>query len=339
MYLRLTILFLLMLLLSPAQLCAKPSTAAVNAESLVGTWNILDQNNALIDSIEITIAVAKKNTARFSFTQASHTEQDSLEGYLTNDTVIFDLINLANTQTYIAKVDFDLGGGPGVEIKTKLADCTGGLDDSDVAKKNRKRLANDSMRCNGSAFNDSTERAIKFVKQGTNAASIASNGATAAETLTNETKVATRVEGAWSLSGSHPSIVRRMAIKDISSNHLGYKFTYRLLNNKTKLANLNESDFETANRTGYIVNNFMVINPTVFYANNELFVVRLANTLKQGTAREIRTPNGDCFQLRVPVASTLACTPNDSSSRTSSISKRIDNRKARRINSNVVIAF
>ncbi len=315
--------------------------AVSNAESLTGIWDVLDANDAVIDSIEVTIVVAKKNTARFSYKQLSLTSDiNSLEGFLTKDTVIFDLIKLGQTQTYIAQVDFDLGGGPGVEIKTELADCVTGVDSTTVLKKYRDRLATDSARCDGSSLNDAVLTNIKFVKRGTSAALVPSSNSISADILANETKVSNRVEAAWSVhDNGKASIQRRLVIKDISSTYLGYQFTYRLLNNTTKLSNLSEADFETADRVGFIVNDYMIINPTVFAKRNELFILKLDATLEQAQGRELLTDDGDCFPFKINVIGKMACTPNDSSLKKFSSTKRIDGRNASKIDTNLVIIF
>ncbi len=330
-----------LLLLSQGLVKAKPNVTADTSEVLVGTWDILDANDALIDSIEVTIVVAKNNTARFSYKQLSLTsDTNSLEGFLTKDTVIFDLINLGQTQTYVAQIDFDLAGGPGFEIKTKLADCVVGVDASSVIKKFRDRLADDSARCDGSSFNDSAVANIKFVKRGVSAALVPSSNAISTDILDDETKVSNRVEAAWSVHDSgKDSIHRRLVIKDITSTYLGYKFTYRLLNNTTKLSNLSQADFETADRIGFIVNNYMIINPTIFAKRDELFILKLDSTLGQGSGRELRSDNGDCFPFKVNVIGKMACTPNDSSLKKFSSSTRIDGRKAAKIDTNLVIIF
>jgi hypothetical protein len=291
------------------------SPAVDNSEQLVGIWDILGANDAVIDSIEVTIVVAKKNTARFSYKQLSlGSEINSLEGFLTNDTVIFDLINLGQVQTYIAKVDFNIVGGPGFEIKTKLADCVTGVSSTAVVKKYRDRLTEDSADCDGSNFNDSVVTNVKFVKRGVSASLVSSTNTAPADILADEAKVSKRVEAAWSVHDSaNAAIARRLVIKDISSTHLGYRFTYRLLNNITPLANLSEADFETADRVGFIVNDYMIINPTIFAKRDELFILKLDTTLEQGIGREVRTDNGDCFPFKVNVIGTMACTPNDSS--------------------------
>ncbi len=320
---------------------AKVNVGADNAEALVGTWDILNTNGTVIDSIEVTIAVAKANTARFSYKQLSlDSDINSLEGFLTQDTVIFDLINLGKTQTYVAQVDFTLAGGPGIEIKTQLADCVTGIESSTVVKKYRERLADASARCDGSSLNDSTVANIKFVKRGVNAALVPSSNSIADEIIAGETKAANRIEAAWSIQDSgHDSIQRRLVIKDITSTYLGYKFTYRLLNNITKLSNLSQSDFQTADRVGFVANNYMILNPTVFSKRNELFILKLDTTLEQGGGRELRTDNGDCFPFKINVIGKMACTPNDSSLIKSSTSRRIDGRHAGKIETNLVIVF
>lgn len=312
-----------------------------NAEQLVGIWDILNANNAVMDSIEVTIVVAKKSTARFSYKQLSlNSTTNSLEGFLTDDTVIFDLINLGQVQTYIAQVDFDIPGGPGFEIKTRLADCVTGVDSTTVVKKFRDRLADDSARCDGSSFNDSVLSNIKFVKRGVSSSLVPSTKTISADILADKVKVSKRVEAAWSVNASRsPATMRRLVIKDISSTYVGYKFTYRLLNNTTKLANLSQADFQTADRVGFIVNNFMIINPTVFAERNELFILKLDANLTQAMGRELLTDNGDCFPFKVNVIGVMACTPNDSSFKRFSNSKRINDRKASKIDTNLVIVF
>lgn len=329
-------MLVLLTLASVPALAASP--VADNSEQLVGIWDILDANDTVLDSIDVTIVVAKKSTARFSYRQLSlSSETNSLEGFLTNDTVVFDLINLGQAQTYIAKIDFDLAGGPGFQVKTRLADCVDGVESAAVLKKFRSRLADDSARCDGFNFNDSAVTNIKLVKRGVSTALVSSTASVPVEISAEEAKFAKRVEAAWSVHGNGSQ--RRLVIKDISSTHLGYRFTYRLLNNTTKLANLSEGDFETADRVGFIVNDYMVINPTLFSKRNELFIIKLDTTLEKGLGREVRTDNGDCFPFKVNVIGVMACTPNDSSSLKTSSSKRIEGQNAMKIDTNLIIVF
>ena len=103
MHKRLFVIILLSMIFGTSWTSVRALSPAVdNSEQLVGIWDILGANDAVIDSIEVTIVVAKKNTARFSYKQLSlGSEINSLEGFLTNDTVIFDLINLiGNIQIY-----------------------------------------------------------------------------------------------------------------------------------------------------------------------------------------------------------------------------------------------
>lgn len=330
-------IILILLILMPV------SRAAGNADQLVGTWHIYDSTNTLIDSIEITVVVSKKNISRFSYKQASHLDlkENSLQGYLFGNYIVFDLINMGYAQTYIAEIDFDNDSGPGVEVKTKLANCTVvGQDTSLVKKKFSSRLAADSAQCDASSFHASDLADIKFVKDGADINLVSTDNSPSDSTVNKESKFQNRIEGIWSVAGSQPSLRRRIVIKDLAAHHLGYSFTYRLLNNSTSLGNVSEVDFETANRHGFIVNNYMMINTTRFDKPDELLLLKLnTNTLKSGSGKELSTTNADCFPLKNPDPDVMICTPNDSSSKTTSTTSRYGRRKANKVETNLSIDF
>ncbi|MDA0772820.1 MAG: hypothetical protein O3C63_07745 [Cyanobacteria bacterium] len=337
---KITISILLILLLQPA---LDSRAANTNGTALIGTWSIFDSTNQLIDTVDITFVVSKENNSRFSYTQGSHQdlEENSLQGFLFGDYIVFDLINMGFAQTYIAEIDFENNTGPGVEVKTQLAACTTvGIDATLVKKKHGDRLAVDSAQCNASSFFASSLSTIKFVKSGADINTVPTTN-TASETILNEeNKYQNKVEGIWTIAGNKPSIRRRLVIKDIAAHHLGYSFTYRLLNNSTRLGKIGESDFESADRNGFIVNNYMMINSSRFDKPNELFLLKLNNsTLKSARGKELRASNADCFPLKTPTVNIKVCTPNDSSSKTANLVSRIGGRSARKVETNLSIDF
>ena len=327
-----------LILIMPVSWAANP-----NADQLIGTWHIYDSSDTLIDSIDISVVISKKKTSRFSYTQASHQDlkENSLQGFLFDDYIVFDLISMGFAQTYIAEIDFDNDSGPGVEIKAQLANCTVvGEDTSLVKKKFNSRLAVDSAQCDASTLFDSAVADIKFVKEGADINSVPTDNSPS-ETITNkESKFQNKVEGVWRIAGNSPSLRRRIVIKDLAVHHLGYSFTYRLLNNKTALANISGSDFETADRQGFVVNNYMMINTARFDKPDELLLLKLnSNTLKSGSGKELRTTSADCFPLKNPDPNIKICTPNDSSAKTATATTRLGGRKASKVETNLSIDF
>lgn len=337
---KITRLVLIILLLQPA-LVSRAATATATA--LIGTWSIFDSADQLIDTIDITVAVSKKNSSRFSYTQGSHEnlQENSLQGFLFGDYIVFDLINMGFAQTYFAEIDFENNTGPGVEVKTQVAACTTvGINEALVKKKHRNRLAVDSAQCNASSFFASSLSTIKFVKSGADIDTVPTTNTASEAILSAETKYQNKIEGVWSIAGNNPSIRRRLVIKDLAAHHLGYSFTYRLLNNSTKLGNISESDFQSANRDGFIVNNYMMINSSRFDKPNELFLLKLnGSTLKSASGKELRASNADCFPLKTPTANIKVCTPNDSSSKTANLVSRIGGRSANKVETNLSIDF
>lgn len=319
---------------------AQQSKAAnSNAEGLNGKWNIV-QNGTVIDAIDISLTVSSKNFSRFDFEQVSQTgnNKSSYQGILIDDYVIFNLINLGRTETYISKVDFDLSGGPGVKLATKLADCTVvGQANGAVDKKNRNRLATSSARCNGSTLNDTDVKSIKLVKDSIDLNTIPDAGSADPELVSNQDKVDTRLRGVWSIP-LQKSSSKKILIKEPVADFFGYQFTYKLVDNSTKLINLSEDDFITGTRKGYFINNYMILNTSTFAKKkDELFVFKLTKT--NGSGREFKLNNGDCFQLKKPVAGTLMCTPNEDSDFVKNITTRLDSLKISKSNTNIIINF
>lgn len=324
---------------------AVPSARAanLNADQLIGTWSIYNSNNQVIDSIEITVAVSQKNRSRFSYKQGSHLDlkENSLQGFLFGDYMVFDLINMGFTQTYIAELDFTTDTGAGIEIKTQLADCVVvGINEDLVKKKQRNRLAVDSAQCDSSSLFDSGLSDIKIVKSTADINNVSSDNQASSQIINKESKYQNKIEGVWSIQGINPSLSRRLVIKDLSAHHLGYRFTYRLLNNQTPLVDISESDFETGDRVGFIVNDYMMINPSRFNKNNELFLLRLdTSTLETAKGKELRATNSDCFELKNPSPNQLICTPNDSSPKTANLVTSYGSRSASKTETNLNIDF
>lgn len=335
-----SLIFLSLILFSSA---VRAGTFAENAGALTGKWNILGPSDELIDTIDIKIVVSKTSTARFSFTQASHNDNDdSLEGTLVNDMVIFELINLGHSQTYVAKINFDINGGPGFESKVQLADCDIGVSPSEVKSTNREKLSGNSAICNGATLNDSIVRSIKFLKQGVSASLVPSTLSTPSDISAKEPKYQNKIEGAWTISGGGAQKTqRRIIIKDLTSNYLGYKFTYKLLNNTAPLNLVTQSDFLSASRQGYIIGNYMILNSSVFGLKkyNELFLLKLNKDLNLASGTQIVTDNGICFPLKNPVTDSIVCTPNGDTEFALNKSERLSGRTASKIDSNVTISF
>lgn len=330
----------LILLLTSNSLQAAKSVAAINSEQLIDTWDIYTNSNVLIDSVQVNLAVAKTLTARFNYQQLSHSNTDSeaLQGFLIEDVVVFNLINLGYSTTYIAKINFTNGGGPGYQVITKLADCnTVGLAKSMVKKKNRRRLSADSARCDGGTVNDSIINNIKLVKQGINPTTIPSTATPNSTFTSRQNKVNNRLSGAWLSSGKGRLSKQRIIIKDISANNFGYSFQYRLLNNTTPIRNLAETDFNSGLRVGFLVDENLIFTSSLFSKPDQLFIFKLKKTLGKG--REIRTPNGDCIPLANPSSTVRVCTPNESSSRVKEHALRFENRRIKKSNTKLTVSF
>lgn len=317
------------------------NSKAADTENFVGVWEIYDASNVLIDSIEITIVVSQNDIARFSYQQQSHsdTEQTSQQGILIDDLVVFDLIELGFTKTYAARIDFAANGGGGIEISTQLASCNViGIDNTQVAKKNRERLTSGSARCDGSSFYESSTRNIKFVKAGTSASTINTGGDADQETLDNLETITNRLSGIWDITASK-SETRRFVNKNISANFLGYQFVYRLIDPKIGLARLTQSDFLSANRIALLVDNYLIINPTTFGAANEVLVLKMQLKNRTGSGKSYKTHNGDCFPLKSPIAGTKVCTPSDESSVKVIDTKQLGSRRINKLNTKVTVNF
>ncbi len=329
---------LLLLCLFLLNFPARAASFAENSEALIGIWDVYDANNVLIDSLDIKIAIAKNNTARFSYTQESlkNQESSSLQGYLLKDTLVWNFVNLAYTQNYIAKIDFDLLGGPGVQVKTQLATCTlVGKDNNLVKVKHQERLADDTKRCDYSVLNDTNTNNIRIVKRGSTLASIPSELSFDTDAILKFTKLRDRIEGAWALSVG--SKTRRFLIKDLAQNYLGYSFKYKIINNNEALGDLSQDDFLSGLRTGYLANNFMILNTSRFSKPDELYIIKLLDL--QGQGRELANPNGDCFPLKNPVENVLICTPNSSSAFVDTVTERKDNARINKLVTDLEISF
>lgn len=320
-------------------LCTHRSNAAnSNAEDLAGVWNIV-QNGSVLDSIDISLSVSSKNFSRFDFKQVSQTgiNTSAYQGILFGDYVVFNLINLGYTQTFIAKVDFDLGGGPGVKISSKLADCNVvGQANGSVDQKNRKRLASSSARCNGSNLNDAITSNIKFVKANVDLNTIPDAGSADPELVADQDKVDTRLRGVWSIP-IKKSGKKQLLIKEPVADFLGYQFTYKVVDDSIKLIDISQDDFLTGARKGYFIDNYMILNTTTFNKKDELFIFKLTKT--NGSGRQFKTTNGDCFQLKKPIAGTLVCTPNEDSDFINNTTTRFDSLKINKSNTNIIINF
>lgn len=313
--------------------------ANTNAESLSGKWNIVQTNGNVLDSIDITITVSSKSFSRFDFKQLSQNGDNpgTYQGILFEDYIVFNLINLGYTQTYIAQIDFDLGGGAGVQISSALANCTTvGKDNSLVDKKNRKRLSDNSARCDGTSLNDSVTSNIKIVKDGISANTIPDAGAADPSLVANQDKISERLTGVWNIPGQKAQ-KKKLLIKEPVADFLGYQFTYKVVNNTTKLINLSESDFLTGTRKGYFIDNYLLLNTSEFKKNDELFIFKLSKT--KGSGREFKIKNGDCFALKNPVSGTFVCTPNIDTERVNNNTTRFDGKKISKSNTNIIINF
>lgn len=320
-------------------LSTRLSQAAItNAENLTGTWNIVQSNGNIIDNIDISLVVTSKDSSRFDFSQGSQngSNMDVYQGMLVDNYLIFNLITLGYTKTYIAKIDFDLLGGAGVELSSRLATCTTvGDNDNLVIKKYRNRLVNSSARCDGTELEDSVVSNIKIVKSGVSANTIPDAGSTDPELIANQDKIEQKLTGVWDINDSKSS--KKMLIKEPIANFIGYQFTYKVVTSSTQLINLSESDFLTGDRFGYFIDNLMILNTSRFNSKDELFIFKIQKTT--GSGKKINITNGDCFPLKNPVSGTLLCTPNEDSIFISNEMKRTTQSKITKSNTNIIINF
>lgn len=312
--------------------------ALTNAENLTGTWNIVQSNGSIIDSIDISLVVSSKTLSRFDFSQASQngSNLDVYQGLLLDDILVFNLIELGYSKTYIAKIDFALNGGAGVQISTRLASCTTVGDDDDlVSKKNIQRLSDNSARCDGTKLEDSMISNIKIVKSGVSANTIPDASSADPDLVANQTKIETRLNGVWAISDAGSS--KKLLIKDPVADFLGYKFIYKVVENSTQLINLSENDFLTGDRYGYYIDNYLILNTSRFDIKDELFIFKTPKT--SGTGTKLFIDNSDCFPLKKPISGTMICTPNEDSNFISNIMKRKTASKINKSNTNIIINF
>lgn len=318
---------------------ARAATIAENSQSLIGTWDIYDSSNNKIDSIEITIAVSKQETARFSFTQGSQSGTSSYQGLLMNEnTIIFNLISLGMLKTYIATLDFTTGSGPGLEMSNTVADCseTVGIDKDLVAKKNRSRMASSTAICDGSSLSNASRTEIKIVKSGSDINQVPAAAEISTDDSERALKLDDRLSGSWQINAKNRKN-RRLVIKDFEASPYGFLFSYRAINSKKRLTKLTESDFLSGTRTGFFIDNRMLISTTEFNDDDKWLSLKISGT--SGSGQEFITPNGDCFPLKDGDASKRVCTPNDDASRINNKTKKFKNRKIRKIRSSVTISF
>lgn len=338
MHKRLTILVLLISLLFGQSLNA--ATTADNADELIGTWNIYDSSNNFIDAITIDFGVTKGGKARFSFEQDSLAEGavNKLDGYMVNQNqIIFNLINLGQTTTYIAEIDFEAGGGPGVQIETQLADCeTVGVDNNLVKKKHRKRLASSSALCDSSEYKNTIVREIKLVKDGVVPSTIASSASIDSGITAKLNNKIEKIEGAWDIASGKKGKIRILT-KDITAHHLGYRFTYKKISRTKKLLNTTEEDFISGDQVGFLLDQFLVINTSKFDGQDGYGVFQLGK--RSGSGRLFKTPNGDCFNLKTKEEFKKVCTPNDDTSLSSTETRVFNKAKVKKVNSKVSISF
>jgi hypothetical protein len=317
------------------------NTLAENSDKLIGTWAIYDENNNFIDSITVDFAISNQGRSRFSYKQNSLNETggNDLDGYMINkDQVIIQLFTLGESSIYIANLDFNAGGGPGVELKTKLAECeVVGVNNNLVTKKNRPRLSGNSVLCDSSDFQNASSRNIKFVRDGVAPAIIPSTaGIPSAITagLENRTR---RISGVWNVANGPKSRVR-IITKNIEAHHLGYSFVYRRINNKKALREITNADFLSGEMFGFMLGDFLVIDNSEFNRRDRLGVFRV-NKSNRGSGRLFITPNGDCFQLRNPDPNQRVCTPNFDTNRTATITRVLNKAKINKMNTKVNISF
>jgi hypothetical protein len=316
-------------------------TRALDLSNLIGLWNIYDSNNALIDTIDITLAVTQKNITRFSYQQESHNDSEltSQQGIMVDNLIIFDLIKLGYTKTYVGKINESTTGAGGIEISNQLASCSViGNDTSQVARKFARRLASGSARCDGSVFFNYSQRNIKLAKNGTSPSNITTGGNPSQDLTNNLEYTETKLSGIWDITIPGQKNLR-LINKNIETNFLGYQFIYRLVNPSRPLLQLNQSDFLTGSRLALLVDNYLILNPTGFDKENQLLVLK--TQLKNSTAsgKDYRTYNGDCVPLKNPINSVKVCTPSDQSTVKPIDTKQYGSVGAARLNTKVSINF
>lgn len=332
------ILVLLLSLFLPYS--SRAASTADNADELIGTWNIYDSSSNFIDSINIDFAITKGGKARFSFEQGSLqvNATNALDGYMVNkNQIIFNLIKLGQTTTYIARIDFQAGGGPGVEISTQLAECeVVGVDEDLVKKKNEKRLASSSALCDSSKYKNTIVKEIKIVRQDLSPELISSTSSIDPNINSTLAKRTQKIEGTWDLASGKKSTIRILT-KDVVAHHLGHRFTYKKIRRRKRLLNTTEEDFISGDNVGFLLDKFLVINTSEFDNGDGFAVFRLRS--KSGSGKLFKTPNGDCFDLKNPEANKKICTPNDDTSLASTDTKVINKVKVKKVNTKVSISF
>ena len=206
-----------------------------------------------------------------------------------------------------------------------------------VLKKDRSRLSEDSEQCNFASFYEGSSTPIKFVKQGVSPALISVTGAIPQSTLDDLSDVESQLSGAWRTKGKGSS--RRLLIKNVEANHLGYNFIYRQIDNSTKLLDIAQSSFKSDERIGFYVGNYLVFSTARFLKDEELFAIKVKRNTKLGQGRLLKTPVADCFKLRQPITSTRVCTPADTSSKIDNVTSSFTSRKIQKVNAAVTISF
>ncbi len=315
---------------------------AQNASDLIGTWKVYDETNTELASIEIKIAVTKKGVSNFTYRTLGieGSEDEELRGQMVNkNQIIFELLTVGESNTYLFEIDFTNGGGPGFLINNKIADCSVvGVDEDLVKKKFKKRLASSSQLCTRTDSETSILSSIKIVRDGIDPTTIASTASTPSEIAGDLSEVAESIEGAWKLKTSSKNNFRFL-VKETETNFLGYNFSYRILNKKVKLKNLSESNFKSSERIGFILGDFLIVNSSFFNKKNSLSVIELGKKKKKGNGDFFKTPNGDCFPSKSGSLDTRVCTPNFDTSVTSSITTKNSKAAARRVNTRTKISF
>ncbi len=330
---------LILIILLQFSLPVHAASIAENSQSFIGTWDIYDSSNNKIDSIEVSIAVSKKETARFSFTQESQSGNNSYQGLIMDENVvIFNLISLGMLKTYIARLDFDLGAGTGLEISNQVADCsqTVGIDRDLVSKKNRSRMASSTAICDGSDLNDANQKDIKFVRAGVSLDSVPAAPSILDTDLERATRLDDRLSGSWQISARKEKS-RRLIIKDFEASPFCFLFSYRTINHKKKLSKLTEADFLSGTRAGFFCDNRMIISTTSFNSDDQWLSLKISGT--NGNGQEFITPNGDCFPLKDGDSDQRVCTPNDDASRIKNRTRKFEKRRIRKLRSKVTISF
>ena len=307
------ILFILLLYLIAIMLPmqAKQTATQKNSKELVGLWNITDEAGNIIDQIDIDLAVAGSKSTRFAFEQLSlnnQVETEPLQGYLMRNLVVFDLIRMGYTQTYVFKVDFDLGGGTGFEIKTQTADCSTDFSEIALLAKKDKAKVNEFTRLCKATLSDSVVRDVKLV-QANVAPSIISGVTLLDPKVIKELNTnRKRLEGNWN-SSRGKSLQARIAVQNIETNDFGYSFDYRLIDKKQNLRNFKSSSFVSGVRKGFLIDDYMIYNTSTFGSANKLNIVGLQ--ARKGNGRELITPNGRCLTLKgIAIDEQQACTAN-----------------------------